>query len=248
MSLYRVSPIPIDHIEIFRQQTNPPSIPSSPTYGIDAPLGLIASLWSAPLYLYATLSGKFQVWEALLHDIVKDIDLSEPCLDCGCGRGMVLLMLARLKKELVLNGVRTSTLPVYGIDIFNSFDQTSNSSLSTCQNAASAELLEYIILHTGTFLDLPFADDSFCLVTSSLAIHNVSNKEEKQRAIRECARVTKPGGWLLIVDLKGSVALYENTLRELGWHSIERKWAGMKMMYGMWPCEILKGTKPLRTT
>jgi tRNA1(Val) A37 N6-methylase TrmN6 len=60
------------------------------------------SFFTAPLYLYATLRGKFQVWEALLCDMTKDIDLREPCLDCGCGRGMVLLMLARLKKELAI--------------------------------------------------------------------------------------------------------------------------------------------------
>jgi ubiquinone/menaquinone biosynthesis C-methylase UbiE len=95
---------------------------------------------------------------------------------------------------------------------------------------ASAQLFDYIILHTGSFLDLPFADNSFSLVTSSLAIHNVANVEEKQRAIRECARVTKPGGWLLIVDMKGNVALYERTIRELGWQSVERRWAGMNMI------------------
>ncbi|UJR38576.1 hypothetical protein I4U23_031242 [Adineta vaga] len=52
--------------------------------------------------------------------------------------------------------------------------------------------------------------------TSSLAIHNVSNTIEKQQAIRECARVAKPSGWLLIVDSKGNIGLYDNTLKELG--------------------------------
>lgn len=134
--------------------------------------------------------------------------------------------------------------PVYGIDIFNSLDQTSNSPLSTILNLASANLLDYSVLHTGTFLDLPFADDSFILITASLAFHNVSRAEDRRQAIRECARVIQPNGWLLIVDLKGSVALYERSLREFGWESIERKWVGMKMMYGVWPCESLKARKP----
>ncbi len=140
-----------------------------------------------------------------------------------------------------------SISPVYGIDIFNSLDQTSNSPLATFQNVAAANLLDHVVLHTGTFLDLPFSDDSFGLITSSLAIHNVSATKDRRRAITECARVTKPGGWILIVDLKGSVAVYEHTLRELGWQSIERKWAGMKMMFGLWPSEILKAQKPQRT-
>ncbi len=107
MSLYKISPIPVNHIEVFQQQSDPIAIPSSPSYGIDAPLGLVASNISSPLYLYATLSGKFQVWEALLHDMTKVVDMCEPCLDCGCGRGMVLLMLGRLKKELATKGVQT---------------------------------------------------------------------------------------------------------------------------------------------
>ncbi len=107
MSLYRISAIPVNHIEVFRQQLDSISIPSSPSYGVDAPLGLVASFITAPLYLYATLHGKFQVWETLLHDIKKDIDICEPCLDCGCGRGMVLLMLGRLKKEQISMGIQT---------------------------------------------------------------------------------------------------------------------------------------------
>lgn len=55
---------------------------------------------ASPLYLYATLRGKFKVWEEVLRDMAKNIDFSEPCLDCGCGRGMVLVKLASLKKEL----------------------------------------------------------------------------------------------------------------------------------------------------
>lgn len=148
--------------------------------------------------------------------------------------------------SIKLDCIDRSISPVYGIDIFNSWDQTGNSILSTYQNVASAQLLDCTVLHTSTFLDLPFADDSFSLVTSSLAIHNVANREEKRRAIRECARVTKPGGWILIVDLKCSVALYESTIRQLGWQSIERNWAGMKMMFGLWPCEVLKACKPQR--
>jgi hypothetical protein len=40
----------------------------------------------------------------------------------------------------------------YVVDIFNSFDQTLDSSLSTFEKLAAAELLDYVVLHTGTFL------------------------------------------------------------------------------------------------
>ncbi len=72
---YWVSPAPVNHIEMFRWQANPLGIRRSPTYVIDAPLGMVLSFFTAPLYLYATLSGKFQVWEDLLYDMAKDVDL-----------------------------------------------------------------------------------------------------------------------------------------------------------------------------
>ena len=244
MSLYRVCSPPLNEIEVYRQESDSISIPSSPTYGLDAPLGLLASNIFAPLYLYATLRGKFQVWQRILNDISKQIDLCEPCLDCGCGRGMVLIQIAHLKKEFTHNCSYRSVLPVYGVDIFNSFDQTSNSPLSTYRNVASANLLDYIVVHTANFVNLPFKDNSFSLVTSSLAIHNVNNRQDKQRAIQQCARVTKPNGWLISVDLKGNVAFYQQILRELHWQTIERYWAGIQMMFGLWPCEILKAQKP----
>lgn len=137
-----------------------------------------------------------------------------------------------------------SVLPVYGIDIFNSFDQTSNSPLSTYRNVASANLLDYIVLNTANFLDLPFEDNSFSLVVSSLAIHNVNNRQDKQKAIQQCARVTKPNGWIIIIDLKGNVSLYQQTLIQLNWTNIQRYWAGIQIMFGLWPCEILKAQKP----
>jgi hypothetical protein len=63
----------------------------------------------------------------------------------------------------------------YGIDIFSSIDQTSNSPNTTFKNALALGLKPYV-LHTTSFAELPFVDDVFGSVTASLVIHNGSTR------------------------------------------------------------------------
>ena len=62
---------------------------------------------------------------------------------------------------------------------------------------------------------LPFADASFDVVLSSMALHNIYNASERQTAVREIARVLAPGGRVLIVDVRHTSA-YAATLRDAG--------------------------------
>jgi arsenite methyltransferase len=62
---------------------------------------------------------------------------------------------------------------------------------------------------------LPFADDSFDVVLSSLAIHNIQEAEGRKQAINEAMRVLKPGSRLLIADFC-ETQQYAEYLRELG--------------------------------
>lgn len=224
------------------------------SYGIDAPLGAVASLFCIPVYMYATLKGKFKVWDDLLD---QNPCLPEfPSLDVGCGRGMVLLKLALKKKSDMgrLNGEDTNNAPLtaippsgkaYGIDIFANLDQTGNSPDSTFKNACARGVMPFVVLHRTSFTDTPFADDVFGLVTSSLAIHNTS-KRQRKAGVLECARVLHPGGKLVLVDMKGYPASYEKWLREIGWTDLKRQWCGPRLLYGVVWCEALVGVKPMR--
>jgi demethylmenaquinone methyltransferase/2-methoxy-6-polyprenyl-1,4-benzoquinol methylase len=55
-----------------------------------------------------------------------------------------------------------------------------------------------IELHSGDAEELPFSDGSFCGVTIAFGIRNVV---DRPRALREMARVTKPSGRIVILEL-----------------------------------------------
>ncbi|KAK1763069.1 hypothetical protein QBC33DRAFT_480563 [Phialemonium atrogriseum] len=239
-------PLPEDHIRNIRQSTNKPETPAKPTFGLDSPKGLLASNVTAPIYLHASLRGKHVVWDKLLSE-VPDSLFYQPALDVGCGRGMVLLKIAQRKKDLAAAGSGSSNYPevhpAYGIDIFNSEDQTGNSPVATYKNAAAVEVLDYAVLHTASFTErLPFADGVFSLVTSSLAIHNVS-RDGQAAAVKEIARVCAPGGRVIIVDLF-RVKDHSALLRDMGWKNVRVKGAGIRMLFGILPCQILTAVKP----
>lgn len=230
---------PDDHIQHNLILNRP--IPSDPSYGIDSPLGLVSSLFFAPLYLYASKKGKLEVWDNLLNDLPVEI-FSAPALDMGCGRGMVLLKIAARKKKVALESTGTVS-PVYGVDLFITGDQSGNAPEATFDNAACLQLTDHVVLHTASFAELPFRDGSMGLVTASLSIHN-ADKPTREKAIASAARVLRPGGFLVILELAGYVGEYRKVLEAKGWTDVETAFGGMQVMFGIWPCQVLKARKP----
>lgn len=234
-----VSEPPLNHITELQSSSRP--VPSKASYGLDSPLGLALSNVLAPLYLYSSLKGKFDVWDKLLADVPSEI-LTAPTLDIGCGRGLVLLKIAQLKKTLSESSSQQIP-PAYAVDLFIQGDQTGNSPEATYDNAASMGVVDQVVLHTADFTNLPFQDMTFSLVTASLAIHNV-DKTARRRAIVEAARVIRSGGYFVILDLMGYLGGYGTILKSLGWTDVKTELGGMKVMFGAWPCQILKARKP----
>jgi arsenite methyltransferase len=79
--------------------------------------------------------------------------------------------------------------------------------------------------------ELPFANGTFDLVLSSLAIHNISQHQGRDKALEEAVRVLKPGGRLIITDIRVS-RRYAEHLRELGMTDVSLQLLDWRFWYG----------------
>lgn len=173
---------------------------------------------TAAIYMHTTTRGKFAVWAELLSEL--DLRGDERVLDLGCGRGAILLLAARL-------------LPrgrAVGVDLWLP-DQTGNSIEATRRNARLEGVAERVELHTADMAELPFADGSFDIVVSNLAVHNIPSAAGRRAAIDEAARVLRPGARLVLVDLAFTRA-HAARLRGLGLRDVRRRDVGWRMWWG----------------
>jgi arsenite methyltransferase len=176
-------------------------------------------LANACSFFYTTRRGKFLVWEELLDDLHLRGD--ERALDVGCGRGAVLTALAR----------RLPTGRVSGIDLWSRYDQSGNARDVTRHNASLEGVEDRVTIVTGDMRALPFADESFHVVVSSLAIHNLRSSADRAKAVAEGWRVLRPGGHLVIADIRAT-ARYVETLSQLGATGVARRRLGWRFWYG----------------
>jgi ubiquinone/menaquinone biosynthesis C-methylase UbiE len=182
------------------------------------------------IYLHTTLRGKLRVWDRVLDR--ADLQGNERLLDLGCGRGAVLIAAAK----------RLPEGQAVGADLWLGKDQSGNSPEATLANAAAARVADRVEVHTADMTALPFADDSFDVVTSALAIHNIPSSEGRYRAVDEAMRVLRPGGQLLVADFWPMARQYgayigQGTLRGLGpayWYG--GPWLGVALLHAVKDC------------
>jgi SAM-dependent methyltransferase len=200
-------------------------------------LSSAAALLTAAVYVHATRRGKFAIWSELLRD--QHLRGDEYCLDMGCGRGAVMAMLAML-------------LPrghVVGLDLWRTEDQSGNNPEVTRRNLNAEGVADRCELRTGDMLAMPFPDETFDLVVSSLAIHNIDERDlrdhtRRLQAVSEAARVLKPGGRLLITDLLWT-GRYAQHLRQLGMHDVEQRSLGWRFWYAPFlGADLVTATRP----
>jgi SAM-dependent methyltransferase len=188
-------------------------------------------------YLHTTLRGKFLVWAELLDKLGLRGD--ERILDMGCGRGAVLLMAAQ----------HLTTGRAVGVDLWRGVDQSGNSAEATRRNAIAEGVADRVELHTGDMTALPFADDSFDVVVSSLAIHNIRGRAGREKARDEAVRVLRPGGRLMIADIRGT-RRHEAQLAKIGMSDVTRRRLGWRFWWGgPWAAtRLVTATKPASAT
>jgi SAM-dependent methyltransferase len=195
-------------------------------------VGATAVLACASCGLYTSRRGKFMVWAELLDQLQLRGD--ELILDLGCGRGAVLLLAAQ----------RLTRGRAVGVDMWASGDQSGNSAEATRRNADSEGVADRVVLRTADMTSLPFDADSFDVVVSNVAFHNIAGRASRDKAIEEAVRVLRPGGRLLIADL-WATRQYRTRLARLGMIDITRRGLGWRMWWsGPWlPTRLVTATK-----
>lgn len=164
--------------------------------------------------------------------IVRSIDWrgDENLLDVGCGHGLMLLAAAK----------RLTTGHATGIDVWSQTDQANNSPEATAENARIENVVDRVTVRNADARNLPFPDCSFDVVVSSFVIHNLHKASDRDRIVREIARVLKSGGQLAIADIRHT-GQYERILRSLGWTDLRRWFPNFLFVT---PTRVLRGRKP----
>ncbi len=155
-------------------------------------LALINACWMIPtalLMFRSSFVGKFRLRDRLLDNLHLRGD--EKVLDVGCGHGLLLIGAAK----------RLPHGRAVGIDLWSSADQSDNCPAATLANAEAEGVADRVEVIDGDMRHMPFEDAAFDAVVASLSIHNISNREERRRAIQEIVRVLKPQGQVALLDI-----------------------------------------------
>ena len=89
------------------------------------------------------------------------------------------------------------------------------------ENARLEGVSDRVEVKDGDARRLPFADGTFDVVVTKEVLHNIYNAAERDTAVREIARVLKPGGRLLIGDVRHT-GRYAQVLRQSGLEDVRR--------------------------
>src|SRR4029453_3488366 len=157
-----------------------------------APFGLVTAI-------LCTFMGCWMVWESKVGKISGREKLldhltwrgDEQVVDIGCGRG--LMVIGAAKRLTPGAGGSGGGGKATGIDIWQAEDLSGNKPEATLENARREGVEDRVEIKSADMRELPLADRTIDVVVSRAAIHNLYSSDDRAKAIREIARVLKPG-------------------------------------------------------
>jgi ubiquinone/menaquinone biosynthesis C-methylase UbiE len=151
-------------------------------------VALLVALAALALQQIITLRGRLHTRNLMIQSRKWRGD--EQVLDVGCGNGIMTMAVAHQLK----------TGKVTGIDIWDSTAGRQTAEIFW-RNAQAEGVRDRVEVRETDARHMPFADATFDVVVSSLALHHMGGVEESVKTIQEMARVLKPGGTILLYDL-----------------------------------------------
>lgn len=152
--------------------------------------------WRYDLLVGVVTLGRERTYRRRIAEMAR-LQPGEVVLDVGCGTGS----LALVAKERV-----GATGRVCGID--PGPRQIMRARSKATRRGFSLEF------QVGAIEQLPYPDQSFDVVLSTLMMHHLPD-DLKRRGLEEVARVLKPSGRLLIVDISGPMGSSHNGVQDL---------------------------------
>jgi arsenite methyltransferase len=181
----------------------------------------------AGLMVRSSRFGKLKERDRLLADLPWRGD--ERVLDVGCGRGLLLIGAAK----------RLTSGRAVGLDLWRRQDQAGNDPGATMTNAQTEGVAERVELCDGDARRMPFDDQTFDVVVSSMALHNIPGAAGRTAAIGEIVRVLKPGGRVAVLDFRHA-GQYAAALAAAGLGDVHRS----PRRFGMYPpVRVVTATK-----
>ncbi len=189
-------------------------------------------------YLHATRRGRFRAWSRELGAL--DLRGDEAVLDVGCARGAVTTLVA----------ARVPDGKVIGVDLWARSGLLAGTRRGAddqiARNNAQAEgVADRVQFLPGDIDDLASEGNQFDLVVSGGGIGRLGSPATRAAAVDEAVRVTKPGGRILIADVRNT-RRYAERLTELGCEDVSSRSAGLEAWYGgPWlPLVFVSARKP----
>lgn len=144
----------------------------------------------ALLMLVYAKAGKFRHRERMLAKV--NWTGAERVLDVGAGRGLLLIGAAK----------RLTSGHATGIDIWNAEDLSGNGPEGLLRNIEIEGVGAQTTVKSEDARTMDFPNGSFDVVLSNLCLHNIYEKAGRREALKQIARVLKPGGVAVLSDFR----------------------------------------------